>query len=268
LSAAAEKPDQYNHPFYHKKAIEGIVYASKLATEGRTEEAQKHLDSAKTFVMANVEHLRSKGEGKAADEYAIAANTHIERVVEAMKKPKTFTKATPQLKGPAAEERAQYNSTGKRGDLKTKTPGRDSRYKYVPIHGLSPMDQTLAHSKFGGKDMHHYEYPVGDNGALVHANRSPLTHSPRPSPESYKTLKPDYMPGAAVDIHPSSGMPQRFGIVRAPSPYHPGKIMVQHGPMQHQTVAVDPIHLAPRPAQTRMEKALQATLNLKKQLGG
>ena len=270
------------HPYFHKKAIDGIVLASKFAREGKKNRAADEIKNTRVFVGAQVQFLRDKGEVKAADEYRSAADEHINRVENALKDPSkpikksdaaeieaSFAKAeTPQLKGKAAEARAAENRGEAAGAKKVTATPKAEGYNYVPFHALTPSNQKAAHTKFGGADMHHYEYAVDVSGALAHTNRHLVGKAPRPTAEAYQSKsKPDFQVGTGVDIHSSSGLPHKFGIVRAPNPYFPGKVMVQHGPRLHETVAVDPAHLKEREPHTQLEKALSVSFDLKRQLG-
>jgi hypothetical protein len=114
--------------------------------------------------------------------------------------------------------------------------------------------------------MQHHEYPVDAKGSLVHGARAPLK-SPRPDVGSYPELKPAFTPGTPVNIHQSSGVSHTFGMVRAPSPYHPGKVRVQVGAKEHQVAHVLPEHLSERKPTNTFEKALGALMDLRDRLG-
>jgi hypothetical protein len=255
------------HPVYHKKALDSIVYATKLANEGRSQEAEKHLQSARTFVQANADYIASLGEHKEAAEYTEAANQHIDRIQKILKKSTPagdLKKATPQLKGPAAEA-FQAKMRGEDAPMQVGHARRASEYSYKKFHELEPADQKLAHYKFGSRDMASHEYPTHpDTGKLAHAARVPLQMKTKV--ESYPEISaaPTLKPGIGVDISSVAGVPHRFGVVEGPSIYQPSSVNVRVGPAAHQVHAIPTMHLKARMPKNTIEKALKVLCDLRK----
>lgn len=239
--------------YYHRKAIDSIVYATKLADEGRHSEAVEHVRNARTWIGARVQDLQAQGLHKQARSYEEAAMRHVERVEG-------------RLKNVAKAEREPT--------FKPTSPKRDKRYNYVPLHELHPEDQASAHNKFMGREMHSYHYPVDNAGRLAHAARWPAP--PAATPAGYPELKPERQPvfepahpvGSAVDIHPAAGAPRGFGVVEHPSPYHPDKVAVRYGPAAHEVAHVESGHLRARSLAGRAKAASSEIRGKLKELKG
>jgi hypothetical protein len=255
------------HPDFHRRAVENIVAADRMAKEGKIAMAKHHVAQARVWIDHNVVYLKGKGQNAEANTYASLAEEHlnrIERIAKSEDKGSLMKVSTPQLKGSAGE--AFRRRMG--GELESKaTVGKvtpSSQYHYKKLHELSAEDQTLAHHKFGSKEMASHEYPTHlGTGRLVHSGRIPL-RQPRAEASSYPVLHPEprVKAGMGVDIHPSSGLTHRFGIVEGPSVHNPGSMNVRVGHKSYAHIKEE--HLTPRKPKGRIEKALSALCDLKK----
>jgi|GEM_PF-3963407 len=240
----------------HELAIDHIVTASKRALENKHDQADYHLEAAKTF--ADMHHKRLLGQGlhNEAQDYRAGIDDHVSRVKamrSSMKKADTCKADHTKLgkndicktcgtkgdikkdinmddnidkglkKGflPGTPSLPKLAPTGSRASSGNEIqrigkPKADARYDHKPIHELHPHDQKIAQEKFGRKDMGAYNYPV-DKGT------GRLVHAARsPATEAPKAHGSSY---PEVQPHHSPGATVEIRGVNG----HHGKMGIVHG---------------------------------------
>lgn len=270
----------------HKTAMSHIVEATNRASEGRHDEAEYHLESARTWSEIRHEQIKSSGQHDYARHYKEAVNTHIARVrgYKNLKRSepkcdKDHSKLTKQcdcgyMNKSDSLEKGFLPPTGTppvgnimrprvSSALKVGKSKKDTRYDYKSVTELHPHDQSLAQEKWG-KGTGQYEYPVDkQSGRLVHSTRVETSKTPQ-ALGSRKELLQQHRPGQSVRIQGHQTHSGRLGIVRPSHPEFSDKIAVQVGPSDHHKIYVEPHQVKLSKASTQIEKALVTVCNIRK----
>lgn len=271
----------------HENAIEHLIVASNSASSGQHDQADYHLDSALSWADMHHKKLQAAGMHDKANEYVKGISDHVNRIKRSRTVKKAgdcqedhaklkkqckcgymikMVKSEDLTKGflPPTKAAPSFQNVTDQKKMKVGGPRKDTRYNYKPAHELHPHDVTMAHEKFGGKDIGRYDYPVDkETGRLVHGTRVPSQKTPQ-ALGSVKDTPEHHRPGATVRIQGHQGHEGKLGIVRTSHPDYSGKIAVQIGPSEHHKVYVDPHQVRLSKPKDKMEKALVTVHNIRK----
>jgi hypothetical protein len=271
----------------HKRAIEHIVEATKEAGRGNHDAAEHHLNSALTWADMHAEKHRKAGKRDEANAYMEGVQYHVNRVRSHRKTLKSSSDQCDKDHSKLSKEghcetcgfmhksdleKRSFPSMSssptfgsiKSESMKVGSPKKDTRYDYKDVADLHPHDQKLAQEKWGS-GTGSYQYPVDrSTGRLAHATRVPTSKTPQAGGKAFKELSEQHRPGATVRIQGHPTHEGKLGIVRGSHPEFPGKVAVQVGATEQHKIYVEPKQVRMSKAETRFEKALITSYNIRK----